>query len=551
MPTVVNPLTIQQSAAALQQAEVAQGRVLRGDSELEDLGAGTDPDFVNTLEHFQGMTHQEMYQAVHGPGGMDVAGLRTLQRVWFESCSEISNLTTFNQMAVTRIFGNGLWDGAGGDAARVASEKFTQVANQVARVFDSVANRLDSLAWTAEAVRTAVQPPPLQATTSPDPDNVEESLLPGLVNPAFEDQSRLAQEEARQAVISTLETVYKPAFPPAGTGVPTFAEVPQIGGSGNPTEVPGGTPPSGPGPGTDVPAPDQNRPEGPTPTPEQPTTPAALDDDGSQSNPSTAPGDRSSTTPTNGSDDTSTTSAAANSAPAVPGAPGPLNSGPGASPGGPGPGVPGVPGPGYPTGGLPGSGVGNTGGLSGSAAAGLSRGAHGVPMGPMAPGATGRRRDDQGDDEHHSPDYLRRVHDDWLAGAITPPGTIGADYGFSTDYDTEIENPPTAFTRMPPPAPAPSVGVDHNDPTEQSRTLQPSAPPPPPATHDTATQLASTIAPTAPMGAPQRSDLEPVTGEPSSEKDSDAEMESEEDAEFFTFEGVGPVMDDSPSEGNG
>lgn len=234
IPGAMDPAALQQTVNAQQKAGEAQGRGNRGDSELNDLGAGTDPDFVNTIEHFEGMTHEAMYQAVHGPGGMDAAGLRTLQRTWFDSYSDLANLSTFNLMGMNRIFGNGGWQGTSGEAAQTASQRFSQAANQIGRVFDSVANRLDSLAWSAEAVRTAVQPPPASVVVAPNPDNPVESILPGLINPEFDEQVRTAREQARQAAIRALNSAYTPTFPPAGTGVPAYINVPQIAGTDGP-----------------------------------------------------------------------------------------------------------------------------------------------------------------------------------------------------------------------------------------------------------------------------------------------------------------------------
>jgi hypothetical protein len=171
LPGVGDYVANQQSQAAIQQTTEAQDRVASWDSGLAALGAGTDPDFVTSIEHFEGMTHQALYQAVHGQGGMDAAGLRTLQQVWRENYSDLLNLTMFNRLGLNRIFSDGLWTGAASDAAQVASERYVMAANQIGQVFASVADRLDALAWSAEAVRAAVQPPPGTAVLYADPDD--------------------------------------------------------------------------------------------------------------------------------------------------------------------------------------------------------------------------------------------------------------------------------------------------------------------------------------------------------------------------------------------
>jgi hypothetical protein len=44
----------------------------------------------------------------------------------------------------------------------------------------------------------------------------------------------------------------------------------------------------------------------------------------------------------------------------------------------------------------------------------------------MTPGS-GARRNQEGDEEHYGPEYLRRVHDDWTEGITAPIGVVGAE----------------------------------------------------------------------------------------------------------------------------
>ncbi|MGV9613208.1 hypothetical protein [Nocardia xishanensis] len=456
LPGIPNPIPAQgtldasavaRATTAQQNAAAAQARVSTGDAELDDLGAGTDPSFVQTIEHFEGMTHEQMYEAVHGPGGMDAAGLRTLQRTWFESYSDLANLSTFNSMGLARIFGNGLWEGASGAAAQAASNRLSAAANQIGRVFDSVANRLDALAWSAEAVRAAVQPPPAAAPPL-NPDNQVESILPGLINPEYDDQTRAAQEQARQAVIRALNSAYTPVFPPAGTDVPAYTSVPQIGGTDGPPatttspEIPSHGPGDTAGPKNDAP---QQDPNAPTPTEDQPsgtespTTPSGLGiPEG------LLPGTGQDTTPSS-----ATTPAGVSAAPTSPTSPGLSPNGPGpgpGSPGTPGLGAPGTPGsgPGAPNSPLPGSAPTST-----TTNTSTGRGGTRTPMGPMGGPAAGTRgKKDDDENTHQSPDYLRQVYSDWTEGLDSPAGVIGADL---TDFDRE---PPTTRAQFTNPAPA-------------------------------------------------------------------------------------------------
>ncbi|WP_459548125.1 hypothetical protein [Nocardia sp. X0981] len=403
---------------AQQRSTAAQNRVATGDSELAALGAGTDPEFVTTLEHFEGWTHQAMYEAVHGAGGMDAAGLRTLQRVWRENYSDLVNLSTFNLLGMNRIFGEGLWTGDSADAAQAAAERYSAVANQIGRVFGSVANRLDALAWAAEALRAAVQPPPNTAVVQIDPDDPTQSVLPGLMSPEYADQARAAQEVARQEAVRALNNIYKPTYPPAGSGVPTYVMVPQIGGDTPGT--PAGTSPSPPGsPGAAPVTPDDGTPPQQNPVAPGGENPLALDPEqlgaleGLLPDTGEVPGgDPAATTPAGVTPSSTAT-------PGGPGAPGPGTQSPGpSSPEPPGRTVNGPGGPG--TAAVP---------PAAAAAAGPRGGAspgRGSMM-PAMPGAAGAGRRGENDDEHSAPDYLRRVHDDWTEGLGSPVGVIGAD----------------------------------------------------------------------------------------------------------------------------
>ncbi|WP_227997530.1 hypothetical protein [Nocardia australiensis] len=434
---------------------------------------------MSMIEHFEGMTHEAMYQAVHGPGGMDAAGLRTLQRTWFANYSDLVNLSTFNLMGMNRIFGNGLWQGVSGDAAQAAAQRFSQAANQIGRVFDSVATRLDSLAWSAETVRAAVQPPST-SVAAPDPNNPAESILPGLINPEYDEQTRTAQEQARQAAIRALNSVYTPNFPPSGTGVPAYTTVPQIGGTDSPNTGAGGNTGAN-GPGNGNPPDDSTATQNPTGSGTGP---------GRESDSSTNPAglglpegllpdmSNAATTPAN------TTPAGVNpNAPTATGSPGPSPNS--TSPGGPGgsssqPGGPGSTQPDTPGTSPVGAGAASTGARGGT---GTTAGR----MGPMAPGAGARKKDDD-EAEHFAPDYLRRVHSEWTEGIASPDGAIGADsapeYGagfhsedMSLDYTAPRPTPASSMDSAPPDPPAPVesaptppvtfTGVGPMDPTPE------------------------------------------------------------------------------------
>ncbi|WP_225728621.1 MULTISPECIES: hypothetical protein [unclassified Nocardia] len=466
VPSLQDLLDQQKMQAAQQKASEAQGRVQRQDQSLTDLGAGTDPDYVRTVEHFESMTHEAIYQAVHGPGGMDAAGLQSLRRTWFDTYSDLVNLSTFNLIGLNRIFGNGLWQGASGDAAKAASEQFTHAANQIGQVFSSVTDRLDTLSWSAEALKTAVQPPPTVVTT-PDPDNPAESILPGLVNPAADDQASTAREQARQAAIRAVNSIYTPAFPPAGTGVPAYMAVPQVSNGG---DAPDSSISGKPGDtvsrrGND---PNNHPPEDNSGSPKQDPTDPNADPSKTQptaTDPSSATNPTSRTAPDNLSSGTKTDPAATSTTPAglnpgtttSPGSPAlnpkspppanpstPNRSNPG--PGSPGtlrPGLPGTTPPGIVTPGIATRGAPTT-------AAGQT--------GSLAPGAA-RRKEDNNETEHRAPDYLRQVHPDWTDGLGPSIGVIGDDLDV-TSTGLRAETASAADQYIPTASPAPSPPVD-------------------------------------------------------------------------------------------
>ncbi|MGK8468295.1 hypothetical protein [Nocardia cyriacigeorgica] len=566
-----------ESQNAAGRAAASMGRAAFFDARLSDQGAGSDPDYVSTIEHFEGMTHAAMYQAVHGPGDIDAAGMRTLQRAWHECSSDLLNLAVFNKIALNRIFGSGEWQGASADAAETASMLFADGVSQIGRVFSSVDSRLDALAWAAEAVRTAIQPPPASTNPLSDPDNRDESAAPGLISPEYADSDRAARELARQEAVRAMNTVYKPNFPPAGSGVPSYVEVPQIGGGDGSSSGPSIGRPNGPGgpggapPGGDTGQPGAGAPAGQTPPePGQGQPKTGLEGLGIPKGLGLPEGllpGADSTTPA------STTAAGlgpnATSSPNSVGlgSPGPGGSGPGldgsdragrslGDGGGPGSSRPGAPGAG-------------TGLAPGAAGAGSRPGAggRGMPMAPMAPG--GRRdSNSKNESEHSAPDYLRGVSDEWTEGLGSPVGVIGE--GLEPEFDSSTyvaadyrpqEVPSTQAASWQSPdtnAPVSQTGAatgsgttapeadwdldfGSDDPTDSNA----------PALTDTPGQAAATtnIASTAPSSASKAPEIFTVSGAGPMMDESTATPPSEV-PEILTVSGTGPMMDDLPSVSN-
>lgn len=405
------------SRAATENLGKTQEHVRTDSAELSSKGADTDPDFAQSNERFEGWSQQDLYNAVHGPGGMDVAGLATARKVWNDAASQLGVVAFTMQARINTLLSDGALAGQAGDAARSASTRLGQTTNLIAQVFSAMRTRTEQLYYTAEALRAAVQPPVVSAVPS-DPDDPQQSIIPGIPNPATITTTRAAEEQTRLANIAAMNTIYKPGYPPAGSGVPSYVFVPDALDNGGTPGTPG-TPNTGPAAGkpTSPSSPQEGEPtatEQETPPtapeqpedkqPDQPASPTSTDqptDPASTTPASTTP---ASATPTTAQPTLGTPGAGT---PAMPGTPHAATPGPGAS-------VPGT-----------GGSAPTTAPAAPAGGANTRLGAHG-PMGSMAPGAAGQRRGDD-DSDHSIPDYLRQVQPDWLEGIEAAPGVIGAD----------------------------------------------------------------------------------------------------------------------------
>lgn len=215
------------SAHTATELDRALARVQRTDAALHAEDIGVDPDYARTEERFEGWSHERIHDAVHGGGGMDPARLQAARQAWSDAYSRLSQASTFQLLAMDRLLGEGAWAGASGDAARTASTAFGRSANLVAQVFAAVADRMDALAWAAEATRLAVPAP--SACVAADPDDPTSHIVPGLANPRTSTAEREAAEAARLEAVAAMNNIYKTGFPPNGSGVPGYPTVPPIG----------------------------------------------------------------------------------------------------------------------------------------------------------------------------------------------------------------------------------------------------------------------------------------------------------------------------------
>lgn len=424
----ISPTQLAQLVNAQQKLVQARARTDRSDQPLEDLGVGTDADFVqNAMDYFDSWTHQRIYDSVNGPSGMDVTGLQTLRKAWRDAFSELANLSAFTQLGLNRIFGEGKWEGSAGQAGLAAATLHAQTASQIAQVFGSMSDRMDAVSAAAEATRAAV-PAPAATLATIDPDDPLQSVLPGLVNPEYETQLRQQAEAQRLVAVAAMNSVYAPNYPPAGSGVPSYAAVANIGDSGGSGDTPG--------PSSAAPTTASGQPVSADTTPEKaagqrPVTVASSDDTTDRT---TSAGSAANSPDT----DTSTSAASTTTAPTNPdagtrtgvGLPGGTGVPTGSGSGGTGApmagitsGAPRVPNGSAvpPTAGSPSAG---RAGAAGGTGAGRTGPAAGHPAGPMS--QAGRRSGDRDDEnEHRAPDYLRDVQPDWLIGITAHAGVLG------------------------------------------------------------------------------------------------------------------------------
>ncbi|WP_431949385.1 hypothetical protein [Nocardia lijiangensis] len=546
-------------AALQQKATTSQQNALKQDQEI-GVGQVDAPYVTNQENPPETMTHQQIWDAVNS---IDKEAMWKLVTAWSNASTTATMLFQMHRMALTRAMQD-KWESAGADAARQASERFAKAGEQAGEIAQSVGLRLDSMYNAAVALAAAV--PPVPTSAAPNPDNPNESVLPGLTSGEKDRSDTEAATNARNEAISAVNRIYLPIFPPAGENVPTLIAPPSIGNDDP------GTPNSG------IP---NNQPSANTPNPNSgnPTAPSQQQPAQNPSEPgSTKPADtdQTSTNPAGTAQSQSTSPASANQgnpssptstqpgAPSNPGTtPGTPNQSPiGSNPGRPGsntttptprPGMPGTSVPGNPNSSTPGSGA------AGNSAA--SRAASGRPgtMGPMAPGAAARRKDDDAQ-TRGVPDYLKGVQPELADLPPAPSGAIGSDFDAWTSPSGAVTPSASATTSAAPYHPtsasAPSAGdllseqrraparpVRYSDgdgaPAAPSSTAVPSAPAPvaPPAAAPPPTSTAAPL-PTAPAVTAIEGAGSGTDGPPSDDVEPTAEPE------VFSFSGEGPIMDD-------
>ncbi|WP_157555084.1 WXG100 family type VII secretion target [Nocardia crassostreae] len=195
--------TAQQS---LRGAEIEQRRI---------SGSAVDPDYVQRLEHFGGLSHERIYACVQA---MDPGEMHACAETWVNIADNLCGDVTGLTMTVLAT----LADGPAGriaEAADIAARQFVRQAMDVAEILHSTGHRLTAAAYGAEVLRKTVPPPPipLQGDQS-DPTATYLALVLGAPGDAHDFEA--AREEQYRLALAALEANYVPIYPPAGSGVP-------------------------------------------------------------------------------------------------------------------------------------------------------------------------------------------------------------------------------------------------------------------------------------------------------------------------------------------
>ncbi|TSE01868.1 hypothetical protein FOS14_00255 [Skermania sp. ID1734] len=192
----------------------------------EQLGVGVDPDYVQLVEAFESLTHEQIFEHVHG---MNAAALNAVGREWFSLLSSLSGLTTSRTIAMLREIGDN-WMGTAADAATSAVNALARSGHDTIEVMSSVSSRLSQAGFAVEALKTAVPPPESSHAVA---------QLPGVLA-APEAAVAVAEraEAARQEAIRAMTDIYLPTLKPVGDSVPAFTQ---------PQDIPGVSPSFGGG----------------------------------------------------------------------------------------------------------------------------------------------------------------------------------------------------------------------------------------------------------------------------------------------------------------
>ncbi|OUS93468.1 hypothetical protein [Rhodococcus sp. NCIMB 12038] len=192
-------------------------------SSLQDsadkLSHGSQPDdpYINTMESFHGMSHEEMYDKTQTMVPDAIGDLA-------QACHSISNsLPLAFGFAILRNTISERWEGAAADAAAQATEKLAATSGQLTSSIAAIAVKLDILSSAAADVKASV----------PQPASSEGVLTQLPLSPLAAERSETEREAARLEAVRRLEAIYVPNYRDVGTNVPQLPEPYNPSGDGS------------------------------------------------------------------------------------------------------------------------------------------------------------------------------------------------------------------------------------------------------------------------------------------------------------------------------
>ena len=176
--------------------------------------ARRDPEYVSAMEHFESMTHEQIYS---GTETIDAGEILQTSLTWLEAAATLTGSMPVTRSHAEHAIDAAGWQGPAAEAAAVSARSLAASVDELAAVFGEVGARLGAVAGAAEAVKLAVPPP---GDTGPV------GAIARALEAAHIIDARIADEVMRQEAILTMNMIYKPTYSAAGSGVPALPALP-------------------------------------------------------------------------------------------------------------------------------------------------------------------------------------------------------------------------------------------------------------------------------------------------------------------------------------
>ncbi|KAA0024990.1 hypothetical protein [Antrihabitans cavernicola] len=186
------------------------------------LGRDVDPQYVTSMENFEGLSHAEMYKGAQEmmPGTINEAVGK-----WGNIGTAITFANArFKQGIETAMAGK--WEGVAADAATRSVATFASSCDTFQGSVYAITDRLMEVGQAAQIVKTSVPPPPISNPLQ---------VIAGLPNVAAAEAQKAAEEAAHREAVRIMTTHYQPTYQNAGDNVPRFTApqgIPSADGGG-------------------------------------------------------------------------------------------------------------------------------------------------------------------------------------------------------------------------------------------------------------------------------------------------------------------------------